>query len=96
MGAMQETRFTEETVTIYSRVMEARTPFMAGKGMTRSTEIKGLIGSGAKKEMTFFAASAPARQQAVAATESMEALGMTHFRGPTKKTLFTADLVMIH
>ena len=95
-GAMAETRFMEETTMTSSMAMAIGTLFTAGTGMTQLTAIRGLIGSGATKEMTFFAATAPARQQTMAATESKGAPGMTPFRGPTNETLFTVEMAMIH
>jgi hypothetical protein len=70
--------------------------FMADKGMTQSTEIEGLIGSGATKEMIFFTVLARAREQIMAAAELMEAPEMTPLKGPEKETLFTVDLAMTH
>ena len=95
-AAVEETRFMEETITISSRAMAIGTLFMAAVGMTRSTVIEGLIGSGVTKEMTFFTASVPAQEQTMAATESMEAPVMTPFRVPTNETPFTGDPAMIH
>ena len=71
--AMEETKFMEETTMTSSRAMAIGTLFTAGRATTRSTEIEELIGSGATKEMTFFAASVQAREQTMAATESMGA-----------------------
>ena len=70
--------------------------FMADKEMTRSTAIEGLIGSGATKEMIFFAVLVPAQEKTMAATELMVVQEMTPFQGPEKETLFTVELAMIH
>ena len=95
-AAMAETRFMEERIMISSRAMAIGTLFTAEREMTRSTEIEGLIGSGATKEMIFFTVLARAREQIMAAAELMEAPEMTPLKGPEKETLFTVDLAMTH
>ena len=95
-AAVPETNCMEEMTTTASRAITDGIRFMADQGMTRSTAIEELIGSGATKEMIFFAVLVQAREQTMAAAESMEDPEMTRLQGPAKKTVFTVGLAMIH